>query len=160
MNINRTASTSTHVSSNRSAVRGLDAEKQFTKEINEKKTDPSTAENSPNIWAELAQKYDVTHATFDDLTEMSTLLYKSGEISLKEHAILTFDFDRGVESIQMKTVGVPINFKMHTTRADSAGNRNWIEEFQGRSDRAFNHGNLIGHHAYQGVISILQRLQA
>lgn len=159
MNINRTASISSYTFAAKRSVRDLETEEQFSKEINEKKAAPLTAKNSSNIWEELAQKYDVTHTTFDNLKEMSTLLYESGEISLKEHAVLTFDFDRATESIQMEAAGVPTQFTMNTTKTDADGNRNWIEEFQGRSDRAFKHDNLIGYHTYQGVISILQRLQ-
>ncbi|GGB58513.1 hypothetical protein GCM10011409_39970 [Lentibacillus populi] len=62
--------------------------------------------DTSNIWEELSKKYDVTNATFDELKEISMSLYEYGEISFKGHAILTFDFDRGAESLKEEISGL------------------------------------------------------
>ena len=41
----------------------------------------------------LSGKHDIRNATFGEMTGISKLLYAAGEVFLKEHATLTFDFE-------------------------------------------------------------------
>ncbi|MBT2216046.1 hypothetical protein KK120_09455 [Virgibacillus dakarensis] len=159
MNINHITSMPSHALSAKSAIRNTETEDQFSKEVEKTQNTSLMEKDTSNIWEELSKKYDVTNATFDELKEISMSLYKYGEISFKEHAILTFDFDRGAESLKEEISGLSPNFTMYATQADASGKRNWIEEFQARADRAFGYGNLIGHHTNLSLAGILQRLE-
>lgn len=159
MNINHITSMPSHAFSARSAIRNTETEDPFSKEVEKTQNTSVMEKNMSNIWEELSEKYDVTNATFDELNEISIALYEAGEISLKEHAILIFDFDRGTESLKREISGVSPNFTMHATQAEDSGKRNWIEEFQARAVRTLGYGNLIGHHTNLNLVGILQRLE-
>jgi hypothetical protein len=115
--------------------------------------------NSSNIWKELSRKYDVRKATFGDITEISAVIYDAGEISLKEHAILTFDYERATNYLKQNApMSISPNFDMYETQSNSNGERDWIVEFETRANKDFNYGNLIGHQNNMKILSILQRL--
>ncbi|GKV66484.1 MULTISPECIES: hypothetical protein [unclassified Sporosarcina] len=81
-------------------------------------------EDSAALYRELAGKYDVRQATFGEIIELSNALYEAGEISLKEHAVLTFDYDRAANNLKRQAPGyVPIDFTMYETVAASNGQR-------------------------------------
>lgn len=121
---------------------------QFKKEVEIIQDDSEIEKGKSNLWKELSKSYDVTNASFNELNEISTALYESGEISFDEHAILSFDFDRATQSL---------NQEMSTV--DPSEKKNWIEEFQERAAQAFNQSNLIGHQAYLNLVGILQKLE-
>ncbi len=131
---------------------------EFTKEIDKVANEFGTNKDTSNIWMSLSEKYDVTNMTFDQLKEISTALHEADEISLFEHAMLTFDFDRASNSIKQDIPNVPQTFTMYATEANEFNERNWIDEFQERANRASKHGNLIGHQSHLNVVSILQKL--
>ena len=115
--------------------------------------------NSSDFYKELADKYDVRNATFGDIVEISNALYEVGEISLKEHAVLTFDFDRATNNLKRHAAGyIPVDFNMHETSANSNGQRDWISEFGARATKDFKYGNLIGYQSNTKVFEILERL--
>ncbi|MFB1051481.1 hypothetical protein [Paraliobacillus sp. JSM ZJ581] len=107
----------------------------------------------------LSEKYDITNATFQELKKISSALYKADEISLKEHALITFDLGRATESIKQDIPSVSHNFTMYATKANKSGERNWIKEFQARADQAFGYGNIIGAQANLSIVAILQKLK-
>lgn len=53
-----------------------------------------------NIWEELAQTYNMQNATFDEVKEVATRLYKAGEITFKEVVTLTFDYEKATNLYQ------------------------------------------------------------
>lgn len=115
--------------------------------------------NSSNTWEELSGKYDVRKATFEEITEISQTLYEAGDISLKEHALLTFDYEKSTNYLkQNATMPISANFDMYETLSNSNGERDWIAEFEARASKDFKYGNLIGHQNNMKIFTILQRL--
>src|SRR5690554_5373818 len=90
--------------------------------------------NSSNIWRELSNKYDVRNATFEEITEVSKALYDAGEISLKEVAILSFDYEKATRDLihdaTQQGIQISPNFSMYETKANEYGQRDWIKEFE------------------------------
>ncbi|SDU07512.1 hypothetical protein [Desulfobacula phenolica] len=80
----------------------------------------ATLTGSESIWQKTASKYDVRNITTDETAELSQKLYDAGEISLLDHAILSFD---------------PSHLHYGTTfltQADSTGHRDLISEYETR----------------------------
>ena len=115
--------------------------------------------NSSNTWEELSDKYDVRNATFGEIIEMSEALYGAGEISLKEHATLTFDYDKATDNLKRHAQGyIAADFNMYETFANSNGQRDWIAEYEARASKDFKYGNLSGYQSKMNVLTLLQRL--
>jgi hypothetical protein len=115
--------------------------------------------NSSNIWEELSSKYDDRKATFGEITEISKALYAAGEISLKEHAILTFDFERATNNLKQNApIPISAHFDMYQTSSNGNGERDWIAEFEARAKQDSKYGNLIGHQNKMKILAVLQRL--
>ncbi|GGP16923.1 hypothetical protein [Oceanobacillus neutriphilus] len=159
MNINQITSIPSQAFFIKSRTTNTETEAPFSEEVKKTQDVSLKEKDTLNIWKELSEKYDITNANFDELNGMSKSLYEAGEISLKEHAILTFDFDRATESLKREIPKVSPDFTMYATQADASGKRNWIEEFQARADRAFGYGNLIGHQTNLNAAGILQKLE-
>ncbi|QDP40873.1 hypothetical protein [Radiobacillus deserti] len=121
----------------------------------------SKKSNFSNVWGELARKYNVRNANFDDIKSISKALYDSGEISLKEVAVMTFDNERASNYLKQNArAHVPDDFNMYQTPSNSSGKRNWITEFEARAQKDFEYGNLIGYHNSKKVLSIFQKIGA
>lgn len=118
----------------------------------------TTQKDASAIYEELSSKYDARKATFDEIIEISNTLYEAGEISLKEHMLMTFDFERATNDLKQNAPGVPSSFNMCETSADSNGRRDWIAEFGARASKNFKFGNLIGYQSNMKAVAILQRL--
>lgn len=130
-------------------------EKHFFKIHNSLTEKQNSYKNDPvDIWRELAVNFDVRNCTFEELCEISTQLYQSGEISLREHAILTFDLNKAREHMQ-KRLQMPVN-DFYLTPATSDGKRDWIKEYEARSTQDLNLGNLIGYENKKKVLGILK----
>lgn len=111
---------------------------------------------SVNIWTQLTDKYDIRHASFDELCELSTSLYDAGEISLFDHAMFTFDWKRAAADLA-KTFPDAVS-DLNLTPADAAGNRDWIAEFEARAKRDFRTNNIRGYVENQKLSKILRQL--
>ncbi|HHY22007.1 MAG TPA: hypothetical protein GX525_09060 [Bacilli bacterium] len=117
--------------------------------------------NSPEIWEELSKKYNVRKATFEEVSEISRALYEAGEISLIDHARLTFDMTRASDYLrQHAPMHISKDFDMNVTTANHNGERDWIAEFEARAAKDLKYGHLIGHQNNMKMVSILQRLEA
>ncbi|MFJ7730276.1 hypothetical protein ACIQXF_00140 [Lysinibacillus sp. NPDC097231] len=115
--------------------------------------------DSSAVYKELSDKYDVRNATFGEIVEISNALYKAGEISLTEHAVLTFDYEKSTNILKRHAPGyIPVDFDMYETIANSNGQRDWIAEFGARAQKNFKYGNLIGYQRNTKVLEILERL--
>lgn len=126
--------------------------------FNVPETVATTPKNSSTVYEELSGKYDVRNATFEEVVEISNVLYGAGEISLAEHALITFDYERATNYLKRNAPGVPANFNMYETSADSNGRRDWIAEFGARASSHFKYGNLVGYQTNSKVLAILQKL--
>lgn len=111
--------------------------------------------NTSNVWSELSEKYNVRNATFDDIKEISSRLYEAGEISFRDHSILTFDYDRAVNYLKA-------HFHGKTTIDVSTNNQNkakdWIAEFENRTQKSRQFGDLISYQGNMNVLNILHQL--
>ncbi|NLY75809.1 MAG: hypothetical protein GX075_10965 [Firmicutes bacterium] len=124
-----------------------------TKSKRESEESAPTPENNgiateKSIWRTLAAKYDIRHATADELREISTALYHAGQISLFNHAILTFD----------PAKSPMLNLDINLTPADRDGRRDWIAEYEARLKRDLKQNNLQAALQHHKIIEILKRL--
>lgn len=159
MDISQINSKLPYTQSPKTTIEPIETQNDFGKDIKQTKDAPIANKDISHIWGELSKQYDITNATFNELSTISTTLYEAGAISLKEHAGLTFDFERATESLKQEIPGISSNFTMYATEANESGKRNWIEEFQKRENRSYNHGSIIGHESNLNLASILQKLQ-
>jgi hypothetical protein len=124
-------------------------------------TDGETKQkDSSAIYKGLSDKYDVRNATFGEIIEISNALYDAGEISLKEHAVLTFDYDRATNNLKRHASGyIPADFNMYETSGDRNGQRDWISEIEARAAKDLKYGNLIAHATKSKILTILYQLE-
>ena len=113
-------------------------------------------EASKDIWAELGGRYDIRHATFDELCEVADKLYSAGQISLLDHAMITFDWKRAADDLRKDHPDVVADFNI--TPADAEGRRDWIAEFEARAKHVFSQGNDGGYVHNQKLVEILLRI--
>lgn len=106
-------------------------------------------DNSTGIWSELKDKYDIRNATFDELSNISSQLYKAGEISLLDHAIITFNPSKSKLAVKPN---------INATQGTQDGRRDWIVEFQSRAYRELKNNNLQGYIQNKRISGILSRL--
>lgn len=110
-------------------------------------------DNNPSIWDELSKKYDIHHATFDELCTISYQLYQAKQITLIDHATLSFDPTR---------IPHGPDAKFYFTPADQDGRRDWIAEYTARAEFELKNGNPDGYqyilnHFVRGILSRLER---
>jgi hypothetical protein len=101
-----------------------------------------------SIWRKMASKYDVRSITIEETANLSQELYNAGEISLRDHAILSFDPDR-----------IPHGTGF-LTQADSTGHRDLISEYETRIDMDKKMGNSLNLVNNERVLEYLERLDA
>ncbi|WP_342505031.1 hypothetical protein [Sporosarcina sp. FSL K6-2383] len=119
----------------------------------------TATQKSSALYEEISGKYDVRNATFEELSEISKILYEAGEITLKEHALITFDFGRATDYLKQNAPGyVSADFSMYKTAANSNGQRDWLAEFGARAADHFKFGNLVGYQTNSKVFAILEKL--
>lgn len=130
------------------------------KEVNAQDSNAIQKDTS-TIYEELASKYNVRSATFEELTQISEALYNAGMISLGEHGILTFDYERATNAIK-RHAPTPVlsNFSMYETKANNNHARDWITEYEARIAKDFKYGNLIGYQTNTKILNILQQISA
>ena len=116
----------------------------------------ASKDTSKDIWAELGSKYDIRHATFDELSEIANKLYSAGQISLGDLSIMTFDWKRAADELRKDHPDVVADLNL--VPADSEGRRDWISEFDARAKRAFSQGNNVGYIHNQKLADILRKI--
>lgn len=109
-----------------------------------------SASKNTEIWGELAKEYDIRNASFNELSDISTRLYKAGEISLFGHAMLTFDPSKSPQ---------PVKTNIYLTEPSDNGKRDWIAEYEARVAKNLKMGNITGYRVNKNVLKILVRLQ-
>ncbi|MDI3481574.1 MAG: hypothetical protein PWQ97_1229 [Tepidanaerobacteraceae bacterium] len=107
-------------------------------------------ECSSDIWEELAKEYDIRNASFDELCDISLKLYEAGEISLADHAILTFDPSKSPQKVKPN---------IFLTKTNIDGKRDWIAEYEARANMDLKIGNTVGYKNNQHILDILRRFQ-
>jgi len=100
-----------------------------------------------SIWRKIASKYDVRSITTEETANLSQELYNAGELSLLDHAILSFDPDHNI----------PYGTGF-LTQADSTGHRDLISEYETRIDIDKKMGNSQSLVNNERVLEYLERL--
>ena len=101
-----------------------------------------------SIWRKMASKYDVRNITTEETANLSQELYNAGEISLLDHAILSFNPSH-----------IPYGSGF-LTQADSTGHRDLISEYETRIDMDKKMGNSQSLVNNERVLEYLERLDA
>lgn len=108
---------------------------------------PETSQTeSESIWREMALKYDLHSITTEQTEKLSQELYNAGEISLFDHAILSFDPDR---------FSCGSGF---LTQADGTGHRDLLSEYEARIDLDEKTGNSQALVNHKRILEYLARL--
>lgn len=134
-------------------------EDNFSKVLTPPTDKLETNKMDESIYDDIANKYDVRNATFEELKEIAQELYGAGAITGKDVATLTFDYNRATQYIQQAVGLVSSNFSLYETNEDIAGRRDWIAEYEARAAKDRQYGNLIGNANKNKIISILQLLE-
>ncbi len=108
------------------------------------------ANKNLEIWEELGKEYNIRKSSFDELCDMSIRLYQAGQISLFDHAILTFDPSKSPQ---------PIKPNLCLTEANADDKRDWIAEYEARAARDLKMGNMMGYKVNKNILEILEHLQ-
>jgi len=106
-------------------------------------------DNPSDVWKELAEKFNVQNASFDDIKDISMQLYNAGQINGFECAMLAFDPSESPQSIKPN---------LFLTQADTNGKRDWISEYEARSAQNLEMGNLQSYKNNQRTLEILKKL--
>lgn len=128
---------------------------------------PTKAEPTSNVYKELAKNYNVHNATFDEIVQIANSLYEAGEISGKDVAVMTFDYERAkrdliqhaVHIIRANGMQISSDFSLYETKANEFGQRDWIAEFEARASKSFKYGDFISYQNNTKIVSILQKLE-
>lgn len=129
---------------------------------------PANAEPTSHVYKELSKNYNVRHATFDEIVQIANSLYEAGEISGKEVAIMTFDYERAKRDliqntghiIQANGMQISSDFSLYETMENEFGQRDWIAEFEARASKSFKYGDLISYQNNTKIVSILQKIES
>lgn len=121
-------------------------------------TEQKPLNGSSHVWETLARKYNVRNMTFKDIVAIANSLYEANEISLKEVATMTFDYEKATEYIR-QAVSVSPNYNLFETNANMDGSRDWIKEFEARANKNFRLGNLLGFDSNMKIVSILKKIE-
>lgn len=125
-------------------------EKIETNEINEA---------DEEIYSDLATKYDVRNATFEEFSEIANALYEAGEITFLQSSLMRFDYDRATRELksELGNKAAP-DFSLYETRSDSTGRRDWISEWEARLSKDMKY-DVMGFHHTKGILTALKRLE-
>lgn len=109
--------------------------------------------NNRSIWEELSKEYDIRHATFAELCDISYRPYEARQITPLDHATLSFDPTR---------IPHTANAKFYFTPADHSGRRDWIAEYKAGAEFELKNGNpesyeYIMNHFVKGIFGRLER---
>ncbi len=106
----------------------------------------------------MSTEYNVRNASFNEISTVSKKLYQSGDISLAEHAILTFDYERATNDMiriaNGSSIYVSPNFSMYATEVKENGKRDWIAEYEARVNRNFKYNHTLGYHNNKKMLNI------
>jgi hypothetical protein len=110
--------------------------------------EPQTSVSSDSIWHRLASEYDIRSMTAEETSKLSLELYYAGEISLLDHAVLSFDRDMGEFGTSF------------LTKADSDGRRDMLAEFEAKVAMDKSTGNRRSLPIDSRILQHLERLDA
>lgn len=109
-------------------------------------TSKSGPTDTSSIWDDLSERCDIRNCSADELNAAASSLYKAGQISLKELAILT-----------LRPIVSGAN-DGYLTASSAAGKRDWIAELGARLKQDQRLGNTLGAENKRNALAILRRL--
>lgn len=110
----------------------------------------STTEIEPgDVWHKVGLKYDIHNITTEETASLSQELYDAGEISLFDHAILSFDPDHNL----------PYGTGF-LTKADNSGRRDLILEYKKIIAMDKNQGDSQSLAHDERIFGYLERLES
>lgn len=140
------------------SAKEISEEKVVSSSFTVTKTKTATPVKRGNdVWEVLKEKYDIRHCTFKDLCDISNSLYSAGEISLRDHLMITFDWKKAAEGLSERYPGARTD--LNWTPADGEGNREWIAEFKARASFNMKMGHMDGYVRDTKLAQILSRLE-
>lgn len=121
-------------------------------------TDDYSRSDEMEKWSQIAQKYDVTNISENEICKMGKELYDSGLISLKEMAILTISKTRLLRDIQEMTGKTGGSISGYTN-TDPDKKLNYIDVFKKMEDyREKYDPNAPGIELNRNIISMLEKM--
>jgi hypothetical protein len=132
-----------------SAVLPLPTSRPMTYKVSE--TTSSTVKDpqqTDSLWRRLGREYDLRDISIQETAQLSQQLYDGGEISLLDHAILSFDPNC-----------LPWGGDTFLSEANNAGNHDLIAEFSARIELNRKMGDEKSLANNERVFDILQRLE-
>ncbi len=107
-----------------------------------------TSTKPMSIWHKMAQKYDIRNITPEETAKLSHALYKAGEISYQDHAMLSFNKDR----FNLPGAGG------YLIQADNNGRRDMIAEIEAQIEIKKKIGHNTANH--ERILNHLQKFDA
>ena len=109
-----------------------------------------------NIYEQIAKKYNIRKASYEELCEMARILYNYGEISGGDYTIIIFNPELAPpEFIKQR---IP-NYSYFLTKTDRNGKRDWIAEFEARIKYNYETGNPLGAAYREKILEKLKLLE-
>jgi hypothetical protein len=142
-----------------------DSNKKFNIEdnVNDFRVEDDRVAN-PSMWNELAQKYDITNASFNEICTISRKLYDAKQISLLEHSQLSFmpralaNHLKNIQKIMPDAKNHPLLTLRDTTNNWEEEKINWIEEFEAKMELSKKGGCFRAYNNQKKVVGFLKRL--
>lgn len=106
-------------------------------------------ENGEGIWCQLGREYDIHNITHEQRAELSQKLYDAGEISLLDHAVLSFDGER-----------IFPDGSTFLTESTSSGAYDLVAEFTARVDLNKQMSDQQSMENNQRILDILSHLES
>jgi aldehyde:ferredoxin oxidoreductase len=100
-------------------------------------------------YTDLAQRYDIRNCTFEEFCKMVDELYEAGELSFREHSIMTIDKRLG------RAEGEASPF---FTTDDMYGKIDWIAEYIASAEFYFKAGVIETYASDLNILSVLKKL--
>ena len=118
-----------------------------------------TNEVDEAIYSDLATKYDVRNATFEEFSEIANALYGAGEITFLQSSLMRFDYDRATRELksELGNKAAP-DFSLYETNSDSSGRRDWISEWEAKLSKDMKY-DVMGFHHTKGILTVLKKLE-
>ncbi len=132
-----------------SAALSLPTSRSMAYKVSERASVPEkNSQHSDSLWHKLGREYDLRDISLQGTAQLSQELYDAGEISLLDHAILSFDPNR-----------LPLVGDTFLSEANSAGNHDLIADFSARIELNRQMGDEKSMANNERVLDVLQRLE-
>jgi hypothetical protein len=112
---------------------------------------------NPAIWDELSKKYNITNASFNEISTISRKLYDAKQISLGDHGSFTL-----IPQIKAR---LKARFNQNKNPFLTSNKQNWKEEkinwkeeFEAQIERDRKNGNILGYNHNKKLLGFLEKI--